>query len=116
MKGKKKPRRMFKGERARESDSLRAQVVKLPKGKYGVAILGDTTGFRYSKTGSGKMVGPYPGEEYRYPLRDGGYMTIRPEGGRWVCIHPSLGMIGEGCAKEIAMLMAEAFAETLPRS
>lgn len=109
----KKPRRMFKGGRRDMDEPLRASLTKLPKAQVGVVVSGDTSTFRYERVGSGKMIGPDPGGEYRYPLHDGGALIIRPEGESWVCIHPARGVVGGAPSRDIALAMAEAYAESM---
>ena len=108
-----KPRRMFKvGQRVR-GEAPQARMIALPDGKVGVAVTGDFTGFRYDRIGSGKMVGPDPEGEYRYPIRDGGCLIIRPEDDAWVCIHPTRGVVGSSAIRDVALAMAEAYAKAL---
>ena len=109
----KKPRRMFKGSQRGRGEPLQARMTRLPDGKCGVVVTGDTAGFRYERAGSGKMIGPDLGGEYRYPLHDGGNLIIRPEDDAWVCIHPTRGVVGGSPSRDIALAMAEAYAESL---
>lgn len=78
-----------------------------------VTLDGLPPGKTYEDFATGKMVGPVAGNEYRYPLLRGGHLTIRPQGGEWTITHPTRGVVGRSEDRDLALVIAQAWAETI---